>query len=56
MISSVKAKEMLRKGCLGYLAHIMNKINEVVSGVKDTLVVQEFPDVFLDSFSRSALE
>lgn len=39
MINSVKAKKILSKGYTRYLAHIENKTNEVVPGVKDTLVV-----------------
>lgn len=52
MISSVKAKKMLNKGCMLYLAHIVNRSNKVIQGVKDTQVVQDFLDVFPNNLSR----
>lgn len=42
--------------CIGFLAHIMNKTNKLVSDVKDTPIVQEFLDIFLDSLLGLALE
>lgn len=56
MINNVKARKMLSKWCTAYLAHIVNKSEEVVLGVKDTLMMQEFLDVFLNSLSKVALE
>lgn len=38
-----------------YLVHIVNKSYEVTLGVKDTLVMQEFLDVFLEGFPRLVL-
>lgn len=39
IISSVKARKMLSKGCIRYLAYIVSKSDEVILNVKDTLVV-----------------
>lgn len=39
IISSVKAKKMLSKWCIRYLVHIVSKLDEVVPGAKDTLVM-----------------
>lgn len=35
-----------------YLAYIIHKSNEIVSGMKDTLMVQKFSNIFCDSFPR----
>ncbi|XP_044502571.1 uncharacterized protein LOC123223472 [Mangifera indica] len=57
MISSVRARKMLSKGCIGYLAHVVNKSNsESTLNVKNTLVVYEFLDVFPDNLSGLAPE
>lgn len=39
IINSVKAKKMLSKGSMTYLAHISSKPDEAISSVKDILVV-----------------
>lgn len=49
MIDSVKATKILSKG---YLAYIVNILDKVALGLKDTLVVCEFPSVFLDNLLR----
>lgn len=56
MISSVKAQKFLSKGCTCYLAHIINKVDETVPGVKETLMLCEFQDILLDSLTRLALK
>ncbi|KAM2577780.1 hypothetical protein TB2_003411 [Malus domestica] len=38
---------MLRKGCQGYLAHVV-MTEETPACVEDVRVVRHFPDVFLD--------
>lgn len=42
MISSVKAKKMLRKGCTEYLAHMMNKVDESVSSFQNAFIIVKF--------------
>ena len=50
VISAVRAKRLLRKGCQGYLVHVV--LNEGTSTrVEDVRVVRHFPDVFLDDLS-----
>ena len=45
VISAVRAKRLLSKGCQGYLAHVV--LNDVASSsVEDVRVVRHFPDVF----------
>ncbi|XP_070676259.1 uncharacterized protein [Malus domestica] len=47
VISAVREKRLLSKGCQGYLAHVV--LNDVASStVEDVRVVRHFPDVFLD--------
>ncbi|CAL2270251.1 unnamed protein product [Prunus armeniaca] len=41
------AKRLLRKGCLGYLAHVIDTRDHRLR-LEDVLVVQEFLDVFLE--------
>ena len=45
LISVVTTQKLLRKGCMGYLAYILNSDDEVPR-LKDIPVVKEFPDVF----------
>jgi hypothetical protein len=45
LISVVIAQRLLRKGCMGYLAYILNSDDEGPR-LKDIPVVKEFPDVF----------
>ncbi|KAB2598686.1 S ribonuclease [Pyrus ussuriensis x Pyrus communis] len=45
VISALRAKKLLTKGCQGYLAHVV--LDEVVtSRIEDVRVVRHFPDVF----------
>ena len=46
MISALAAKRMLRKGCQGYLAYVVETGNGTL--VDEIPVVREFPDVFPD--------
>lgn len=52
MISSVKAKKMLRKGCTEYLAHMMNKVDESVSSFQNAFIIVKFQVMFLDNLPR----
>ncbi|CAL2257385.1 unnamed protein product [Prunus armeniaca] len=45
LISAVTAKRLLRKGCLGYLAHVIDTKDKGLK-LEDVPVVQEFSDVF----------
>lgn len=56
MSNNVKARKMLSKRCIAYLAHIVNKLDEIVLNVKDVPVVQKFLDVFPYSLPKLALE
>ena len=47
VISAMRAKRLLKKGCQGYLAHVVLNDN-TPSNVKDVRVVKYFPDVFPD--------
>ncbi|KAM1233492.1 hypothetical protein ACFX2J_003185 [Malus domestica] len=45
VISTMRAKKLLSKGCQGYLAHVV--LNDVVpSSVEEVGVVRHYPDVF----------
>ncbi|KAM2981925.1 hypothetical protein FF2_013186 [Malus domestica] len=46
VISAMKAKKLLSKGCQGYLAHVV--LNVVPSSVEEVGVVRHYPDVFPD--------
>jgi hypothetical protein len=41
----VTAQKLLKKGCIGYLAYILN-LNDRGPRLKDIPVVKEFPKVF----------
>ena len=46
VISALRAKKLLNKGCQGYLAHVV--LNDTTpSSVEEVRVVRHFPDVFL---------
>ncbi|CAL8163124.1 unnamed protein product [Prunus armeniaca] len=47
VISAIRAKRLLKKGCVGYLAHIIDT-QGVTLNLEDVPVVCEFPDVFPD--------
>ena len=49
VISAMRAKRMLDKGCQGYLAHVV--LNDITpSSVEEVRVVRQFPDVFPEDF------
>ena len=50
MISTLAAQRMLRKGCQGYLAYVVEKGKEGTL-VDEIPVVREFPDVFSDDIA-----
>ena len=50
MISAMAAQRMLRKGCQGYLAYVVETEQEGTL-VEEILVVREFPDVFPDDIA-----
>ena len=50
MISAMAAQRMLRKGCLGYLAYVVETEKEGTL-VDEIPVVKEFPDVFPDDIA-----
>ncbi|CAL9019118.1 unnamed protein product, partial [Prunus brigantina] len=47
LISAIRAKRLLKKGCVGYLAHIINTQGSTMN-LEDIPVVCEFSDVFPD--------
>ncbi|XP_070662316.1 uncharacterized protein [Malus domestica] len=47
IISAIKAKRLLEKGCQGYLGHVVLNDN-VPSSVENVRVIRHFPDVFPD--------
>ena len=50
LINAMTASKMLRKGCQGYLAFIVDRRQEGTR-LEDIPIVKEFPDVFLDDIS-----
>ena len=46
MVSALKANRMLLKGCIGYLASIMDMTKKVAAELVNVRVVYRFPDVF----------
>ena len=50
MISALAAQRMLRKGCQGYLAYVVETGNEGTL-MDEIPVVREFPDVFPDDIA-----
>ncbi|KAI5318427.1 hypothetical protein L3X38_038135 [Prunus dulcis] len=47
LISAMTAKKLLRKGCSGYLAHVVDTRKHELK-LEDIPVVRDFPDVFPD--------
>ena len=55
VISNVRAKRLLAKGCQEYLAHVM--LNDIASSsVEDVKVVRHLPDVFPKDLPRLPLD
>ena len=50
LINAMTASKMLRKGCQGYLAFVVDMRQEGTQ-LEDILIVKEFPDVFPDDIS-----
>ena len=55
MISTMAAQRMLRKGCQGYLAYVVETEKEGTV-VDEIPVVREFPDVFPDDIAGLPLD
>jgi len=47
LVSVIKARKLLGKGCEGFLCHVM-KIEDAKPSLEDIPVVKEFSDVFSD--------
>ncbi|XP_031249520.1 uncharacterized protein LOC116107387 [Pistacia vera] len=52
MISAVKVMRMIRKGCTGYIANVVNKEKFPDFSVRDVPIVREFEDVFPEDLPR----
>ena len=50
LINTMTASKMLRKGCQGYLAFVVDRRQEGTL-LEDIPIVKEFPDVFPDDIS-----
>ena len=50
VVSTIKVSRMLLKGCVGYLASIVDTTKKVVTELADVCVVCKFPDVFPKEF------
>ena len=46
MISTLRASSLLRKGCQGFLAYVVNEENDLE--LESIPIVWNYPDVFLD--------
>ena len=55
MISAMKAQRMLRKGCQGYLAYVVETENEGIL-VDEIPIVREFPNVFPNDIAGLPLD
>ena len=51
VVSALKASKILFKGCVGYLASIVDTRKKVVTKLADIRVVCRFPDVFPEELS-----
>ena len=55
VISALKAKRLLHKGCEAYLAHVVDKSTSKVT-LKSVSIVREFSDVFSKDLPRLPLD
>ena len=55
IVSTMKASKMLIKGCVGYLASIVDTTKKVVTKLADVHVVCKFLDVFPEELSGFTL-
>ena len=46
MISALRVNSLLRKGCQGFLAYVVNEGNDLK--LEDIPIVRDYPDVFLE--------
>ena len=46
VVSTLKASRMLLKGCIGYLASVVDTTKKVVTELADVCVICRFPNVF----------
>ena len=51
VISALKTKRLLQKGCKAYLAHVINTLTLKVT-LKSVPVVREFSDMFLEDLLK----
>lgn len=56
IISYVKERKMLSKGCYRYLAYMVSKDKDKSQSLKDVSILWEFPKVFLEDLPRLALK
>ena len=54
VVSALKASRMLLKGCVGYLASIMDTTKKVETKLANVHVVCRFPDVFPEEFATKS--
>ena len=54
MISVLRASSLLRKGCQGFLAYVVNEENDLK--LEDITIVRDYPDVFLENLPGLPLE
>ena len=55
VIFALRAQRLLRKGCQGYLAHVVDTRKEVLK-LDDIPVVREFLDVFPEDLPRIPID
>ena len=51
LVSTIKARKLLKKGCQGYLAQVVNREAKPVE-LQQILVVKKFSDVFPGELPR----
>ena len=51
VVSAMKVSRMLLKGCVGYLASIVDTMKNAVTELTDVRMVCRFPDVFPEELS-----
>ena len=54
MISALRASSLLRKGCQGFLAYVVNEENDLK--LEDIPIVRDYLDVFPEDLPRLPLE
>ena len=55
VISALRAKRLLRKGCHGYLAYVVETRKKVLK-LDDIPVIREFPNVFPEDLPRIPID